>query len=174
MDYIDGFLEGHESTTVRVIYRLGMASYILLTLFASIANLAVVRPSGHIYTALNSVSLLGFLGLTLKNAHWYRKDNLDPKFRRATVFLMFCVIVLDVAGCMAFHDALHPEPKYYPPAETPVPTFTPPFTPEPPGTPAPPNATGPNMTFFERLEADEEYRERREKLMRMKLRGRRR
>ena len=139
MQYIDGFLEGHETTGYKVAYRFVMISYIILTTFVAAGNAATVtKHYAHVYNVLNSAALIGLMILTLKNAHWYRKDNLDPKFRRATAGLMFCVLLIDVGGCMAFHESLQDPPPPPPPPPTPAPTPAPTPCPTPVPTPAPP------------------------------------
>lgn len=133
-DYLDGFLEGHETAGTRTLYRLGVASFVILSLFSGIVGVATQGKEGsHVSDALVSVAILGLLAYTLQQIKWYRQDNEDPKHRRATIFLMLLVVLLDVSACVAFHNVLSYQAPV-PVPETPVPTTTPEPTPTPPTT----------------------------------------
>jgi hypothetical protein len=137
-DYVDGFLEGHETTGTRTLYRFGVVSFVILSLFCGIINIAM---QGHVGSrssdALVSAAILGLLGYTLQQIKWYRQDNEDPKHRRATIVLILLVVLLDISACIAFHNVLACEPPV-PVPETPVPTT---MGPTPAPTPAPTNVT---------------------------------
>jgi hypothetical protein len=159
-DYLDGFLEGHETSGTRGLYRFGVISFVILSLFCGIANIAIQGTKGHrVSDAFVSVAILGLLAYTLQHIKWYRQDNADPKHRRATIYLMFTVLLLDVASCIAFHDTISyqpPAPEMPPTtvaptvAPTPAPTTAPtPSGPTPAPTPTPTNATKLMELFLE-------------------------
>ena len=150
IDYIDGFLEGHEGPAYKACYRIFMISFILWSLFSAIGNLAVITTNhGYfVFTALNSVAIFGMLGMVLKMAHWYRKDNMDPKFRKGTAFMIFCVMMLNVAACMVFHEIITYTPAApVPSTPRPFPFPTPNPSPSPGGTPTPSTPNPPNNSM---------------------------
>lgn len=123
-DYLDGFLEGHETTGIRSLYRFVVGSFVILSLFCGLANIAAQGKDGsRTSDAVMSAAILGLLAYTLQQIKWYRQDNEDPKHRRATIALMLMVLLLDVAACIAFHATMSYQPPAPPP--TPVPTAAP-------------------------------------------------
>jgi hypothetical protein len=141
MDYIDGFLEGHEGPGTKVAYRFFIVSYVIMSIFAAFANIGTVTKAGHRnYDVVNSIAIIGLTALSLVNVKWYRQDNMDPKHKKLTALMIVLVLLMDVAGCIAFHDTMEyvppPPPTMAPLTFPPTPSNSP--TPSPNGTTSPP------------------------------------
>jgi hypothetical protein len=135
-DYVEGFLEGHEGPGVKLLYRLFMFSYVVLSLFAGVCNIGAMTHEGAEFNnVLNSVVILGLLAMSLVHVAWYRRDNLDPKHRKSSFLLIVLVLILDTAACIAFHRTL----TYTAPVAAPVATMEP--STFPPNTYQPANST---------------------------------
>lgn len=105
--FIEGLLEGHESPGTRSMVKAFMVLYILLSLFAGVSNCAAItHPHARIFELMASVAALLLLGMSLKYVQWYRQENMDPKFKRATMALICITIILDIACIMAFIDTM--------------------------------------------------------------------
>lgn len=148
---LDGLLEGHEGKGSKLLVRAGMFSYIVLTLFSTVASIAVVKkPDFRVFTVLVALGTLGIAAVSLQYVTWYKRDNMDPKFKKSIYGVIFLTLLLDIGLCMNFHDVVTyqpapPPPTVTPAPSTPAPTFAPgPSTPTPITTPSPngtPNGT---------------------------------
>ncbi len=132
-DWLDGFLEGHESPALRILYRLAMVSFILFSVFAGVCNFATKNPAG----IMVSFCVLALMVYSLAMVQLYRRDQMDPKFKRLTIAVMIITLVLGAASAMEFDRLMHPPaPCAAPAPETTTTTTT--MAPEPTGsTPGP-------------------------------------
>lgn len=175
--WIDGLLEGHETRSFVLIYRLWMITYIIFGLFAGLCNVGLIMHDGsNPAFAMVSLMVIGFLVYSLYTVKTFKEDGLDPKFKRASGVLMLFVTVLSIASVMIFNSTLNykkeecaPEPAPLPPWET---TTLPPETTFPPnGTTPAPSGNGTNTTppagfeqwrihqmYLERMAADAQQR----------------
>lgn len=131
-DFIDGLFEGHEGQGVRWAYRLVIVGLSILTGFCIIINpmyVAMGKPGTTADPLVNSLALIGLLAFMFQNIAWYKRENQSPGHRYGIFALMLCIMVLDIASCIAFNrfvTYVEPTPVYPPPTTTlpPGPTTT--------------------------------------------------
>ena len=138
-DYMDGLLEGHESNAVKWVNRLGLIAFSILSGFSMIIDFAMAAlKGGSIASPFVGIGILGLAGLVFLQVSWHRRDQMAKKHRFATIYLMFIVVILDVATCIEFHRVLsYKEPTCAPTA---APTTT--------STSAPPVTTNTSDWFY--------------------------
>ena len=143
-DFIDGLFEGHEGQGVRWIYRLIIVGLSILTGFCIVINpmyVAMGKPGTTVDPLINSLALIGLLAFMFQNIAWYKRENQSSGHRYGIFALMLCILIFDIASCIAFNRFVTyeaPAPVYPTTTTTkPGPTTT--------AGPKPPNATSPYM-----------------------------
>ena len=133
-DYMDGLLEGHESGALKWLNRLGLIAFAILSVVCMVLNFAsTAMKGGNFSSVFVGVAILGLLVLVFLEVSWHRRDQMAKKHRYVTIYLIFMVVVLDVASCITFHGVLsykEPSCEYVPPHNTTsAPTSAPPTPP---------------------------------------------
>eukprot|EP00754_Rhynchopus_humris_P035244 Rhum_TRINITY_DN16787_c0_g1::Rhum_TRINITY_DN16787_c0_g1_i1::g.164396::m.164396 len=115
-DTFEGLLEGHESPTYKMVYRLGMVTLVLFTIVGCI--LALCSDHGPT-TALACVCAVGITVTLFTMIRWYRTDGMPSKFRHLIYCLMVLLLFLNAFN-ITLYTVKHVEQL------TPVPTAAPP------------------------------------------------
>lgn len=104
---MDGLLEGHESGAVKWLNRLGLIAFAILSVVCMILDFASTAMKGGNFSAVFvGVAILGLLVLVFLEVSWHRRDQMAKKHRYVTIYLLFMVVLLDVASCITFHSVL--------------------------------------------------------------------
>eukprot|EP01061_Rhynchopus_euleeides_P015677 TRINITY_DN2667_c2_g3_i2.p1 TRINITY_DN2667_c2_g3~~TRINITY_DN2667_c2_g3_i2.p1 ORF type:complete len:191 (+),score=61.15 TRINITY_DN2667_c2_g3_i2:42-575(+) len=116
-DSVEGLLEGHESPTYKLAYRLGMGILVLLTFIGII--LALVSDHG-LTSLLTCLVALNMLVVMFTLIRWYRTDGMAAKFRYLIYALMVLLLLLNIFNITLFavkndnSDAATPPPTVAP------------------------------------------------------------